>query len=93
MPEREIDVLSLEGLALNGFIKEVKLVKCSGPTDKIVKGRVIAIDVNGRKYTTKCVEYGRASRVFLVLRRYIGGGKDMVSEKMMSGITYDLEEE
>ncbi|HID66567.1 MAG TPA: hypothetical protein EYP32_07270 [Aquificaceae bacterium] len=79
--EKEVDILFLEGLALNGFIKDIKIEKCSSPDNKLVKGKLIAHDINNNKYVTKCMDYGRVSRSYLVIVRYIEWGKYIVMRK------------
>jgi len=90
-PER-ITGLDLEGLALNGFVKEFKVIDCER-TKTIRKSKIVAKLEDGRVVETECMEYPRISRILLVLNAYSKWGKTLVigTEEMMSGITYDLD--
>jgi len=94
MTTRRVSILELEGLALNGFIDDVKLIDCY--VDKNVRYSKLKVRLsNGEVVETSCDHYARISRVYLVLIKYKDLGKTIVrrelSEEMMSGITYDLD--
>jgi len=84
----------LEGLALNGFLKEFELVDC-GKEKGIRYSKIIAVTLDGKRLETECMEYSRVVRIYLVLLKYRDWGRRLVreevSEEMMSGITYDVD--
>jgi len=86
-----IEVLRLEGLALNGFVTSAKLEKCG--EDNSFK--IVAALNNGEVVETECMEQERISRTFIVITRYREWGKVLAkkeyTEEMMKGITYDLD--
>ncbi len=91
-----IDVLELEGLAINGMIKSFKLIDCE-KKGKIRLSKITALLADGREVETDCMEYPRIVRVFVLLEKYKNWGDTLVmkdvSEEMMKGITYDLDHE
>jgi len=93
MPER-ISILELEGLALNGLVREARIVDCS-KVKGIRYSKIVAELSDGRIVETTCDFYSRIIKTYLTLIRYKDLGKTIVikelSEEMMSGITYDLD--
>ena len=89
----KVDILTLEGYAINGFVTEFKIVDCS------VGGRVrtakITATLNDNRYVeTECLEYSRISRVYVLLEKYKDLKGVIISDKeVMSGVTYDSERE
>ena len=86
-----MEILRLEGLALNGFIASAKLEDCGeGNLFKIV-----AVLDNGNVVETECMEHERVSRTFIVITRYKEWERVLArreyTEEMMKGITYDLD--
>jgi len=89
-----IDILSLEGLSINGFVEDAELVDCERKGNmRYAKIRAKLSD--GRIVETQCDVYPRIVRVYLTLVKYKKWGKLIplreVTEEMMSGITYDLD--
>lgn len=86
-----IEVLRLEGLALNGFVTSAKLEKCGGSN----LFKIVAVLDNGDVVETECMEHERVSRTFIVITRYREWGRILAkkeyAEEMMKGITYDLD--
>lgn len=91
-----IEVLDLEGLAINGMIKSFQLVDCE-KKGKIRLSKITAVLADGREVETDCMEYPRIVRAFILLEKYKNWGDALVmkdvTEEMMKGITYDLDHE
>lgn len=68
MPET-IDVLTLEGMVLNGLVKESKLLDC-GERGKIRMSKIIVRSVDGKEYETPCDEYSRISGTYVLINKY-----------------------
>ncbi len=68
MPET-IDVLKLEGLAINGLVKESTILDCE-KRGKIRMSKLLVKLVNGEEYETPCYEYPRISRVYVLVSKY-----------------------
>lgn len=88
----KIDVLTLEGYAVNGFVTEFKLIDCF-KSGKVRTAKIIATLNNNRYVETECLDYPRISRVYVLLEKYKDLREVFTSEEVMSGITYDLERE
>lgn len=69
MPGEVIDILKLEGLAINGLIKEFKLVDCGRRGNMRVSKLVVEL-ATGEGYETPCDEYSRISRTYVLLNSY-----------------------
>lgn len=86
-----MEILHLEGLALNGFITSAKLERC-GENDLF---KIVAVLDNGNVVETECIEHERISRTFIMITRYREWGGVLArreyTEEMMKGITYDLD--
>ncbi len=86
-----MEILRLEGLALNGFVTSAKLESCG--EDNLFK--IVAVLDNGDVVETECMEHERISRTFIVITRYREWGRVLArreyTEEMMKGITYDLD--
>ncbi|MEM0025373.1 MAG: hypothetical protein QXZ48_06805 [Zestosphaera sp.] len=68
MPE-VIDVLTLEGMVINGLVKESTLLDCE-KKGKIRMSKLVIKSVNGEEYETPCYEYPRISRVYVLVSKY-----------------------
>lgn len=68
MPET-IDVLTLEGMVLNGLVKESTLLDCER-RGKVRMSKIIVRSVDGGEYETPCYEYPRISRVYVLINKY-----------------------
>lgn len=64
-----IDVLKLEGLAINGLVREFKLVDCEGRGSMRLSKLVVEL-TTGEEYETPCYEYSRISRTYVLLNSY-----------------------
>jgi len=62
-----VDIIRLEGMAMNGLIKEVALRDCSKPPSW---KKIVAIDINGNVIETSCIEPDAAKRNLTVLLLY-----------------------
>ncbi|MCS7099036.1 MAG: hypothetical protein RMH84_02170 [Sulfolobales archaeon] len=69
--------LDIEGLALNGFVREAELVNCGNGSAKKAKLRVKLID--GRLLETECLPYERIARSYLVVVKYLELGRAISS--------------
>lgn len=68
MPE-VIDILKLEGLAINGMVKEHALVDCER-VGRVRVSKLVVRLTTGEEYETPCSEYPRISRVYVLLSKY-----------------------
>ncbi|MFN3268228.1 MAG: hypothetical protein ACK416_03095, partial [Zestosphaera sp.] len=66
---KEIDILRLEGMIINGLIKEYSIIDCRGE-DKVRMSKIVATSTNGEEYETPCYEYPRISRVYVLANKY-----------------------
>ncbi len=93
MPEK-IPVLNLEGYAINGMVKDFRMVDCKS-SGKLRMSKVIATLNSDEEVETECMEYTRAVRIFIVLEKYKDLSSPLISkgltEEMMKGITYDID--
>jgi len=91
---KKIPVLNLEGYAINGFVKDYRLVDCE-KKGKLRLTKVVATLKDGDTVETDCMEYPRAARIYILLEKYkyLSGPivKEEITEEMMKGITYDLD--
>ncbi|MEM1911480.1 MAG: hypothetical protein QW780_04150 [Sulfolobales archaeon] len=88
-------LLDLEGLALNGFVKEVELVDCELKTSRKSKLKVKLND--DRLLETECLPYERIARSYLVIVKYLEFGKFISSkqpdEKTIESLSSDVSSE
>ena len=68
MPE-VIDILRLEGMVINGLVKEFTLLDCEKKS-KIRMSKIVVKSINGEEYETPCYEYSRISRVYVLINKY-----------------------
>ncbi|MEO3993231.1 MAG: hypothetical protein QN229_02830 [Desulfurococcaceae archaeon TW002] len=66
---KEIDILRLEGMIINGLIKEYSLIDCKRE-NKVRMSKIVAISTNEEEYETPCYEYPRISRVYVLASKY-----------------------
>ncbi|MCX8185276.1 MAG: hypothetical protein RMI56_01720 [Sulfolobales archaeon] len=76
--------LDVEGLALNGFVKEAELADCESKSVRKSRLRVKLVD--GRLLETECLPYERIVRSYLVVLKYLEFGK-AISSKDISEFT------
>ncbi|MEM0014808.1 MAG: hypothetical protein QXS42_07190 [Zestosphaera sp.] len=69
MTDEVIDILRLEGLAINGLVKEFKLVECEKRGNMRISKLVVKL-TTGEEYETPCDEYPRISRTYVLLNSY-----------------------
>ncbi|MEM0066125.1 MAG: hypothetical protein QXT76_04845 [Sulfolobales archaeon] len=81
-------LLDLEGLALNGFVKEAELVDCELGTSRKSKLKVKLYD--GRLLETECFPYERVVRSYLVVVKYLEFGKIISSKQVDEKIAESL---
>lgn len=62
------NIIEIEGLAMNGLLREAKLVPCEKPTGW---QRIVVIDGEGRELSTACIEPDAARRNFMVIQLYL----------------------
>jgi len=93
MPEK-IPVLNLEGYAINGMVKEFRIIDCKS-LGGLRMSKIIAKLRSGDEVETECMEYTRVVRILLVLEKYKDLSMPLVTkgltEEMMRGITYDID--
>jgi hypothetical protein len=67
VPWINVRLIEIEGMAMNGLIKNVEVVNCDKP-----KGwkRIIATAVDGRKLASECMEPDAARRNYMVFTLY-----------------------
>lgn len=68
MPDT-IDILRLEGMVINGLVKEYALIDCE-KKGRIRMSKIIVKSINGEEYETPCYEYPRISRVYILINKY-----------------------
>lgn len=66
---KEIDILRLEGMIINGLIKECSIIDC-GREGKVRMSKIVATSTDGEEYETPCHEYPRISRVYVLANKY-----------------------
>jgi len=64
-----IDILRLEGMVINGLVKEFTLLDCEKKS-KIRMSKIAVKSINGEEYETPCYEYSRISRVYVLINKY-----------------------
>jgi len=88
-------LLDVEGLALNGFVKEVELVDCELGASRKSRLKVKLFD--GRLLETECSPYERVVRSYLVIVKYLEFGKIISSkqldEKVAESLSFDISDE
>ncbi|MCE4608686.1 MAG: hypothetical protein F7B61_07030 [Caldisphaeraceae archaeon] len=67
-PENSIKVIEIEGLAMNGLIKEYNIIQCEKP-----KGykKVHIVTTDGEEMETACIEPDAVQRLVLVINMYV----------------------
>ncbi len=64
--EEVIPVSYVEGMAAIGLVKNFKVLDCGIPKRR----RIVVETVDGRRYTTRCIDERGAKRVVMVLAEY-----------------------
>ena len=78
----EVDLLFIEGLALNGLVEEAKVIKEGN------KARLWVKTADGKEYVSKKDDPGSVSKSYFLVRVYSQWGK-LINQPMRSGITSD----
>ncbi|MCE4605903.1 MAG: hypothetical protein F7B59_01030 [Desulfurococcales archaeon] len=65
-----LDLIKIEGLAMSGFVKDVRLTSCSDGRAKLV-----VLTVDGKRMETACIEKDAARRNYGVIRLYLKWSK------------------
>lgn len=85
--------LDVEGLALNGFVKEVDLLDCDGSLPRKSKLRVRLTD--GKVVESECSLYERVVRSYLVILKYIEFGRSIaikqIDEESIKDLKFDAD--
>ncbi|MDP8002736.1 MAG: hypothetical protein ACP5I6_07935 [Caldisphaera sp.] len=66
--EESLNVIEIEGLAMNGLIKSFNIVQCNKPKEY---QKVHIITVEGKELETACIEPDAAQRLVMVMNLYI----------------------
>lgn len=73
---RKIDALELEGLAMNGFVVDAKIIKC-WESRGVTYSKIVARLRNGEEVETECMLHERTSRLLLAIATYINLSKKL----------------
>ena len=71
------NVIEIEGLAMNGFIKEVTLDDCDKPPGWI---RIKVLTTEGKTLATECMEPDAARRNYMVLSLYVRRWSSLINK-------------
>ncbi|ALU12176.1 hypothetical protein EYM_01080 [Ignicoccus islandicus DSM 13165] len=78
----EVDLLFIEGLALNGLVEDAKVIEEGG------KARLWVRTIDGKEYVSKRDDPGSVRKSYFLVRVYSQWGK-LINQPMKSGITSD----
>lgn len=89
--------MDIEGLALNGFVREVELVDCESISSRSRRSKLRVKLFDGKLLETECLPYERAVRSYLVILRYLEFGKlissKQLDEEFIESLKFDVVEE
>ena len=74
----QVELIKLEGMAMNGLIKSVELVECSEPPGWM---EIRAKTLEGKLYGTGCMEPEAAKRNYTVIKLYVKNWGKLINEE------------
>ena len=72
---RQIPLAHLEGLVALGMIKEIQVSNCDSSGRR---RKIIARDVNGVFYETRCIDYRGLNKFMMFYNKYVKLSKDLI---------------
>ncbi|MFP3143749.1 MAG: hypothetical protein RXQ93_01850 [Caldisphaera sp.] len=66
--ENSLNVIEIEGLAMDGLIKSFTIIQCDKPKEY---KKIRAVTFDGREIETACIEPDAANRLAMVMNLYL----------------------
>ncbi len=79
---KEVDLLFIEGLALNGMVREAKVI------DEGKRAKLWVRTIDGEEYVSKADDPGSVRKSFFLVQVYSKWGR-LINQPMKNGITSD----
>jgi hypothetical protein len=70
--EQGLDLIKIEGLAMSGLVKDIKMLNCEDG-----RAKLIVSTVDGERMETACIEKDAARRNYGVIRLYLKWSKNI----------------